>query len=291
MVQCGEDLEVWTSGPSLFFALTLHCSRRYSLVLNINLYELLRQNNFRGLSMGLVRVFVKQLLDSLRVLRSANVIHCDIKPENILIKSLDTGEIKLIDFGSACFQNRTVYQYIQSRFYRSPEVVLGSPYGMPIDMWSLGCVVAELFLGLPLFPGASEYNLMNRICETLGPPPTSMLLKASNAHKFFKRTDGDLSGGGASPSRVVEGGLSAAMGVGGGGAQPAPVPVTAASYQLLDLDEYESRSGKKVAVGKRYFKHTRLTDIVSSAGFASGGGADAGSKQLVRPTLEPGLCA
>jgi serine/threonine protein kinase len=73
-------------------------------------------------------------IEALWVLRSANVIHCDLKPENILIKSLETGEIKLIDFGSACFQNRTVYQYIQSRFYRSPEVVLGSPYGMPIDM-------------------------------------------------------------------------------------------------------------------------------------------------------------
>ena len=90
-------------------------------VLNVNLYELLRQNNFRGLNAGLVRTFAKQLLRSLRVLRSANVIHCDLKPENILVKSLDTGEIKLIDFGSACFENRTVYQYIQSRFYRSPE--------------------------------------------------------------------------------------------------------------------------------------------------------------------------
>ena len=106
-------------------------------LLNVNLYELLRQNNFRGVSLGLVRVFMTQLLDALCVLREANVIHCDIKPENILIKSLETGEIKLIDFGSACFQNRTVYQYIQSRFYRSPEVLLGAPYGMPIDMWSL----------------------------------------------------------------------------------------------------------------------------------------------------------
>jgi dual specificity protein kinase YAK1 len=64
--------------------------------------------NLRCYTMGLVRVFVKQLLEALMVLRSANVIHCDLKPENILIKSLDTGEIKLIDFGSACFQNRTV---------------------------------------------------------------------------------------------------------------------------------------------------------------------------------------
>ncbi len=60
------------------------------------------------------------------------------QPENILLKNPTSGEIKLIDFGSACFENRTVYSYIQSRFYRSPEVVLGSPYTVAIDMWSLG---------------------------------------------------------------------------------------------------------------------------------------------------------
>ena len=211
-------------------------------VLNINLYELLRQNNFRGLSMSLVRVFLRQLLGSLSVLRGANVIHCDLKPENILIKSLDTGEINLIDFGSACFQNRTVYQYIQSRFYRSPEVVLGAPYGMPIDMWSLGCVAAELFLGLPLFPGASEYNLLSRICETLGTPPAAMIAKASNSHKFFQRTDENAGIDGASN----------------------------ASYRLMTLDEYERKTGKKTPVGKKYFKHTKLADIIQSVGFASG---------------------
>ena len=221
-------------------------------VLNVNLYELLRQNNFRGLNAGLVRTFAKQLLRSLRVLRSANVIHCDLKPENILVKSLDTGEIKLIDFGSACFENRTVYQYIQSRFYRSPEVVLGSPYGMPIDMWSLGCVIAELFLGLPLFPGASEYNLMTRICETLGPPPASMLDKASNAKKFFRRETGG----------VESGGISAAMGA------PEEAGVSQ-GYRLKTLDEYERDSKKRPAVGKKYFKHTLLRDIIAHGGGSS----------------------
>jgi dual specificity protein kinase YAK1 len=218
-------------------------------VLNVNLYELLRQNNFRGLNAKLVRKFAEQLLRSLRVLRSANVIHCDLKPENILVKSLDTGEIKLIDFGSACFENRTVYQYIQSRFYRSPEVVLGAPYGMPIDMWSLGCVIAELFLGLPLFPGASEYNLMTRICETLGPPPASMLDKASNAKKFFRRETGG----------AETGGISAAMQPGGG----------VSSYRLKTLDEYEQDSKKRAAVGKKYFKHTLLRDIIAHGGGSS----------------------
>ena len=221
-------------------------------VLNVNLYELLRQNNFRGLSTKLVRTFTRQLLVALRMLRNANVIHCDLKPENILVKSLETGEIKLIDFGSACFENRTVYQYIQSRFYRSPEVVLGSPYGMPIDMWSLGCVVAELFLGLPLFPGASEYNLLSRISETLGPPPASMLSVASNTHKFFRQTEGG----------AQSGGLSAAMHSGDADA--------GATFRLMTLDEYETKSGKRAAMGKKYFKYTLLEDIVQKAALPSG---------------------
>ena len=63
---------------------------------------------------------------------------------------------------------QTVYTYIQSRFYRSPEVLLGLPYSTSIDMWSLGCIVVELFLGLPLFPGTSEYNQLSRIVDMLG---------------------------------------------------------------------------------------------------------------------------
>ena len=61
-----------------------------------------------------------------------------------------------------------MYTYIQSRFYRSPEVLLGMPYTTAIDMWSLGCIAVELFLGLPLFPGTSEYNQLTRIIEMLG---------------------------------------------------------------------------------------------------------------------------
>ncbi len=81
---------------------------------------------------------------------------------------LQSPTIKVIDFGSACHERQTVYTYIQSRFYRSPEVLLGMSYTASIDMWSLGCIAVELFLGLPLFPGTSEYNQLTRIIEMLG---------------------------------------------------------------------------------------------------------------------------
>lgn len=148
--------------------------------LSSNLYELIKQNQFKGLSTQLVKVFTQQLLECLAVLKDARLIHCDLKPENILLKSyvplapdpltrrLQSPQIKVIDFGSACHEMQTVYTYIQSRFYRSPEVLLGLPYSTSIDMWSLGCIVVELFLGLPLFPGTSEYNQVARITEMLG---------------------------------------------------------------------------------------------------------------------------
>ena len=154
-------------------------------LLSSNLYELIKQNSFRGLSTSLVRVFISQLLDALVVLKEARLIHCDLKPENILLRTLQAPSIKLVDFGSACHEEQTVYTYIQSRFYRSPEVLLGLPYTSSIDMWSLGCIAAELFLGLPIFPGTSEYNQLSRITSMLGLPPAFMLERGRQTHEFF----------------------------------------------------------------------------------------------------------
>jgi dual specificity protein kinase YAK1 len=144
-----------------------------------------------------------QILDALCVLREASIIHCDLKPENILLCPGGGGQLKLIDFGSACFQGRTVYTYIQSRFYRSPEVVLGASYSTAIDMWSFGCVAAEMFLGLPLFPGASEHDLLGRILETLGPLPPHLLSAGKHTSKFFRRAQPP---GTAAPAAAAPGG-------------------------------------------------------------------------------------
>jgi serine/threonine protein kinase len=104
--------------------------------------------------------------------------------------SLESPLIKVIDFGSACRNLEKSHSYIQSRFYRSPEVLIGLPYTKAIDMWSFGCVVAELFLGLPLFPGSSEYNQMTRIMETIGSFPEYMMTDGKYSHRYFKNEHG-----------------------------------------------------------------------------------------------------
>lgn len=108
-----------------------------------------------------------------------------MKPENILLKQANKSGIKVIDFGSACFEDERVYTYIQSRFYRAPEIMLGIPYSPAIDMWSFGCLIAELFTGIPLFPGENEQDQLIRIMELKGAPPDNILKQATRAKLFF----------------------------------------------------------------------------------------------------------
>ncbi|GJJ06324.1 hypothetical protein Clacol_000515 [Clathrus columnatus] len=203
--------------------------------LSSNLYELIKQNQFQGLSTQLVKVFTAQLLDALIVLKEARLIHCDLKPENILLKSLQSPQIKVIDFGSACHERQTVYTYIQSRFYRSPEVLLGLPYNAAIDMWSLGCIAVELFLGLPLFPGTSEYNQITRIVDLLGLPPQHMLDHGKQVNQFFDRHI-DAYG--------------------------------QVKYRLKSIEQYSRERNTQEQPGKQYFSHKSLPEIVRNAPMA-----------------------
>lgn len=195
-------------------------------LLSMNLYELVKQNQYRGFSLALCRIFMAQCLDALQILRSARIIHCDLKPENILLKAVDSPAVKVIDFGSACHEHQTVYTYIQSRFYRSPEVILGLPYSASIDMWSLGCIAAELFLGLPLFPGASNYDQMARIVETLGAPPRHMLDVGKDSATYFVRNE------------------------------------HAQAWVLKTREQFSRDSGKTELASKKYFASTNLEDII-----------------------------
>lgn len=160
-------------------------------MLSLNLYELLKNTQFGGVSLNLIRKFAKQVLEALSFLarNDVDVIHCDLKPENILLRHPKKSAVKVIDFGSSCRSNRRMYSYIQSRFYRSPEVMLGLPYTVAIDMWSLGCILAEMHTGEPLFSGSDQFDQMQKIVKLLGMVPDSMLEKSSDQSKaiFFER--------------------------------------------------------------------------------------------------------
>ncbi|XP_062471511.1 dual specificity tyrosine-phosphorylation-regulated kinase 4 isoform X2 [Pezoporus occidentalis] len=154
-------------------------------LLGINLYELIKKNNFQGFSLSLIRHFTQCVLRCLQVLYQERIIHCDLKPENILLYHKGQGSVKVIDFGSSCYEHQRVYTYVQSRFYRSPEVILGHPYAMAVDMWSLGCIIAELYTGYPLFPGENEVDQLACIMEVLGLPPADFIQAASRKRTFF----------------------------------------------------------------------------------------------------------
>ncbi|KAF8967403.1 hypothetical protein BGZ46_000176 [Entomortierella lignicola] len=154
-------------------------------LLSINLYEFIKSNSFQGFSLGLIKRFCTQLLQSLELLSKHKVVHCDLKPENVLLKHPTKSSIKVIDFGSSCLENEKVYTYIQSRFYRSPEVILGMSYNMAIDMWSLGCILAELYTGYPLFPGENEQEQLSCIMEIQGVPDRYLVERSSRKKVFF----------------------------------------------------------------------------------------------------------
>uniref|UniRef100_A0A1I7Z502 Dual specificity tyrosine-phosphorylation-regulated kinase mbk-1 n=1 Tax=Steinernema glaseri TaxID=37863 RepID=A0A1I7Z502_9BILA len=160
-------------------------------LLSYNLYDLLRNTQFRGVSLNLTRKFGQQLTKTLLFLSSPqlNIIHCDLKPENVLLCNPKRSAIKVIDFGSSCQVGNRIYQYIQSRFYRSPEILLGIAYDTQIDMWSLGCILVEMHTGEPLFAGSSEFDQMMKIVEVLGVPNDQLLEAAPKVNKFFEKNE------------------------------------------------------------------------------------------------------
>ncbi|XP_067005437.2 mitogen-activated protein kinase 15 isoform X2 [Anabrus simplex] len=126
------------------------------------------------------RYIMYQLIKATIYIHSGNVIHRDQKPSNIL---LDTRcRVKIADFGLARslksvnddgdgFSDPSLTDYVATRWYRAPEILLASKrYTHGIDMWSLGCILAEMLLGKPLFPGTSTVNQMERILATIYPP-------------------------------------------------------------------------------------------------------------------------
>ncbi|CAG5854733.1 unnamed protein product [Menidia menidia] len=162
-------------------------------MLEQNLYDFLKQNKFSPLPLKVIRPVLQQVATALKKLKSMGLIHADLKPENIMLVDpvRQPYRVKVIDFGSASHVSKAVCStYLQSRYYRAPEIILGLPFCEAIDMWSLGCVIAELFLGWPLYPGALEYDQIRYISQTQGLPGEHLLNVGTKTARFFcKETD------------------------------------------------------------------------------------------------------
>lgn len=160
-------------------------------LLRDNLYEFYKFNRESGgklyFTLGRLRKVAQQCLEALKFIHEMDIIHCDLKPENILIKSYKKCQIKVIDFGSSCFRHDELSSYVQSRSYRAPEVILGCDFDEKIDLWSLGCILGELFIGSVLFQNSSAATLLARIVATFGNFPMSLLAEAKLKDDFLKQ--------------------------------------------------------------------------------------------------------
>ncbi|XP_022726189.1 uncharacterized protein LOC111282387 [Durio zibethinus] len=160
-------------------------------LLKANLYEFHKFNRESGgevyFTMPRLQSITIQCLEALQFLHGLGLIHCDLKPENVLVKSYSRCEVKVIDLGSSCFETDHLCSYVQSRSYRAPEVILRLPYDKKIDIWSLGCILAELCTGNVLFQNDSPATLLARVIGIIGPIEQDMLAKGRDTYKFFTK--------------------------------------------------------------------------------------------------------
>ncbi|KAI7664637.1 Mitogen-activated protein kinase, partial [Hortaea werneckii] len=121
-----------------------------------------------------IQYFLYQILRGLKYVHSAGVVHRDLKPSNILIN--ENCDLKICDFGLARIQDPQMTGYVSTRYYRAPEIMLTwQKYDVEVDIWSAGCIFAEMLEGKPLFPGKDHVNQFSIITELLGTPPDDVI--------------------------------------------------------------------------------------------------------------------
>ncbi|XP_036392507.1 homeodomain-interacting protein kinase 4-like [Megalops cyprinoides] len=160
--------------------------------LEMSLYELQEAMDFTPFEICEIRTITYQMLRALTKLRRFGIIHADLKPENIMIvnQRQHPYRVKLGNFRSAYFtKDAATYKprRVQTRYYRSPEILLGLPFCARVDIWSLGCVMAELCLGYPLYPATTDSELMEWIVLSRGMPGVELLRSGMMTRSFFDR--------------------------------------------------------------------------------------------------------
>ncbi|OIW14606.1 hypothetical protein TanjilG_32948 [Lupinus angustifolius] len=177
-----------------------------------SLFDFLKRNKYCPFPVDLVREFGRQLLESVAYMHELHLIHTDLKPENILLVSSEyvklpsckkrvssdetqfrclpkSSAIKLIDFGSAAFDNQSHSSIVSTRHYRAPEIILGLGWSYPCDLWSIGCILIELCSGEALFQTHENLEHLAMMERVLGPLPEHMARRSSRgAEKYFRRS-------------------------------------------------------------------------------------------------------
>ncbi|XP_026272791.1 mitogen-activated protein kinase p38b isoform X1 [Frankliniella occidentalis] len=128
-----------------------------------------------------VQFLVYQILRGLKYIHSAGIIHRDLKPSNIAVN--EDCELKILDFGLARPTENEMTGYVATRWYRAPEIMLNwMRYNQTVDIWSVGCIMAELLTGRTLFPGTDHIHQLNLIMEILGTPKDEFMKKITSEH-------------------------------------------------------------------------------------------------------------
>ncbi|KAK2576956.1 hypothetical protein KPH14_005569 [Odynerus spinipes] len=154
--------------------------------LAMNLREVLKKyGKDVGLHVKAVRSYTQQLFLALKLLKRANILHADIKPDNILVSESKL-VLKLCDFGSASHAHENeITPYLVSRFYRAPEIILGIPYDFGIDMWSVGCTIYELYTGKIMFSGKTNNQMLKFFMDLKGKMPNKLIRKGTFKDQHF----------------------------------------------------------------------------------------------------------
>lgn len=155
-----------------------------------SVYDVLKHFEFRGFKMRTTRMIARDVLHGLAALHNAHIAHCDLKPENIMFCTAQCKRVKIIDFGLARSSPCGQATYAQSRYYRAPEVVLGIGSDVLIDIWSLGCILPELFTGRVLFKAKTEEELAAFHKGVEGDYPVGMQARSIRSNRFFRAVGG-----------------------------------------------------------------------------------------------------